>query len=140
MTKNQLTIQLKRLGKKKIKSVHYHIDIIPSNLQQLIETFIRAEVQRYNDRINDDQIISFLTTEQITKQQASGKIDFKAMNNRTQALEKEALASAIQGYQDGLFVVFIDDLEITDLNQAITLTEQSTITFIRMTFLTGTHW
>lgn len=98
MTKHQLTIQLKRLGKKKVKSIDYIIQTNPKDLRQLLQACIRAEVQRYNDRIKDNHVITFLTNEEITEQQAHGKIDFNEMKNNNPVSETEALGNAIQGY------------------------------------------
>ncbi|WFO17278.1 hypothetical protein M601_006030 [Cellulophaga baltica 4] len=43
-------------------------------------------------------------------------------------------------FKDGLFVVFVDGDEITTIEAPLTLTDESVIAFIRMTFLVGSYW
>ena len=64
----ELTIQLKRLGKKKIKQVPISLDSTPQNLKELISACVRIEVKRYNEKREGVQVISFLTPVEIQEQ------------------------------------------------------------------------
>ena len=64
----ELTIQLKRLGKKKIKQVPISLDSTPENLKELISACVRSEVKRYNEKREGVQVISFLTPVKIQEQ------------------------------------------------------------------------
>ena len=135
-----LTIQLKQLGKKKIKKVNYDLGKTPENLKELLELCVQAEVQKYNESREEDTVYSFLSPKQIQEQSASGKVGFGELENKTLAIEQEAVENALLGFKDGLFLVFINDVEVKDLQQKLDVTTDSTITFIRMTFLVGTYW
>jgi hypothetical protein len=135
-----MKIQLKRLGKKKVKTLDYQIDTIPKTLKELIESCVKAEVKIYNEKRENTQLISFLSPKDIQEQSEKGKIGFGDIANTTLAIEQEAIENALLGFKDGLFVVFVDDEEIKKLDLKLTLTEKATITFLRLTFLTGTYW
>lgn len=136
----ELTIQLKRLGKKKIKLVPIELDSEPQNVKQLIESCVRSEVRKYNEKREDQIVLSFLSPAQIEKQSRDGKIGFGDLANKTLAKEDAAIENALLAFKDGLYLVFIDDTEITDIETAIKLSPESVVSFIRMTFLAGTHW
>lgn len=48
--------------------------------------------------------------------------------------------TAMLGFQDGLFRVFLGDTELTELDEKLELQEGDTVTFIRLTMLAGRMW
>jgi hypothetical protein len=134
------TLQLKRLGKKKVKTIEYHLEYQPKTLKELIEICVKKEVQRYNKKREEIQLMPFLAPLDIEKQAIEGKIGVGALENTTLAKLEEATDNALLAHKDGLFLVFINDDEIKDLETEIDLKTNTTITFLRMTFLTGTYW
>ena len=135
-----LRIQLKKLGKKKVKTIDFNISTLPKTLQELIEVCVQTEVQTYNDKRQNLLLMPFLSAKEMQNQAEKGKISLGDNENKTLAVTEEAIANAIQGFKDGIFVVFINDDEIKDLQQPITINSDTIITFIRLTFLTGTYW
>ncbi len=136
----ELTVQLKRLGKKKVKKVPITLDSTPKNLKELISACVRSEVKRYNEKREGVQVLSFLTPTEIQEQGEKGKIGFGDEANTTLANENTAIENALLAFKDGLFLVFIDANEITDIDTQINLSSESELTFIRMTFLSGAYW
>ena len=51
MINTTLSIQLKRLGKKKIKTLDFAIEKQPNTLKQLIQECVNAEVKKYNNNV-----------------------------------------------------------------------------------------
>ena len=49
----------------------------------------------------------------------------------------QAVATALEAFADGLFLVVVDDVELQDLNAVAPLAESSRLTFIRLTMLAG---
>lgn len=135
-----LTLQLKRLGKKKIHLLEFEIEKQPQTLKELIEQCVKSEVKRYNEKREEIKLMSFLSPKDIQEQSETGKIGFGDLENRELAQVDEAIANALLAFEDGLFVVFVDDEEIKSFEQSIALKPDSVIAFIRLTFLTGTYW
>ena len=50
---------------------------------------------------------------------------------------EQAVATALQGFEDGLYLVMIDGVEQRDLNASVFVTDASQLVFIRLTFLAG---
>ncbi|MBF7073992.1 hypothetical protein ISG33_11330 [Glaciecola sp. MH2013] len=143
-----IEIKLKKLGKKKVLSIVLTLDCSPSSLQELIEACVRSEVRRYNEKRRESELAdtghasltSFLSSQQISDQLEHGKVSFGDITNKTIVDENKAIEDAILAFKDGLFLVFLDDQELATLNSLIRLTESTNLTFVKMVFLTGTHW
>ncbi len=136
----QLTLQLKRLGKKKVKQIPLTLDATPNNLQQLLVGCVKNQVEAFNKKRLEVNVVGFLSPAEIQDQAQSGKVDFGDLANKDLALEQEAIDNVLLAFKDGLFVVFVDGDEVTSLDTPLQLTKDSVVAFIRMTFLVGTYW
>jgi len=136
----KINIKLKRLGKRKINKIDFEIENSINNLEDLIREIVKSEVSKFNDKLDNPLLVSFLTTKEIEDKSKEGKVSFGENYNQDRAIESEAIENALLSFLDGVFVVFIDDEEIKDLKQNITITEQSEVVFLRLTFLTGRYW
>lgn len=136
----ELTLQLKRLGKKKVKQVPFTLQETPKNLEELLIGCVKHQVEAFNKKRLEVNVIGFLSPAEIQEQAQSGKVDFGEINNKDLANLEKAIDNVLLAFKDGLFVVFVDDNEITDLKTPLELTSDSVIAFIRMTFLVGTYW
>lgn len=132
-----LTLQLKRLGKKKVISVPYQLTTVPLTLKELIVTCVIKEIVQYNTRQTEQTLISFLTPPLIQEQVGSGKVTFGNLETSQLADADKAIERALLAHEDGLYVVFIDGNEMKNGDDAIHLKEGSEISFIRLTFLAG---
>lgn len=133
----ELILQLKRLGKKRVISVPYVLEAVPATLKELIAACVTTEVQRYNAKREEIPLVSFLNPQQIEEQAEAGKIAFGDIDNLQQVVEDKALEIAFQAFEDGLFVVFIDGVEIKTLDEEVEIKDRSEVAFIRLTFLVG---
>jgi hypothetical protein len=136
----KIKIKLKRLGKKKIQIFSVELQASMKTLKDLITQIVSFEVQRFNEKQDNPSIISFLTPKELDEKSQSGKVSFGDIYKREKVVEDTSIENALLGFKDGLFVVFIDDQEIKNVEDAIDLTTQSEVVFMRLTFLTGTYW
>ncbi|MHA7943978.1 hypothetical protein ACJOV8_012955 [Formosa sp. 3Alg 14/1] len=136
----ELTLQLKRLGKKKVKEVPFTLEEHPKNLEELLIGCVKNQVEAFNKKRTEVNVIGFLSPAEIQEQAQSGKVDFGDITNTTLANHQQAIDNVLLAFKDGLFVVFVDDEEITDLKAPLVLSSNSVIAFIRLTFLVGTYW
>ncbi|WP_024480332.1 hypothetical protein [Cellulophaga baltica] len=135
-----LTIQLKRLGKKKVKQFPLTFESTPKTLKELLEACVKNQVEAFNKKRLEVNVVGFLSPTEIQEQAESGKVDFGELANKDLAVVQEAIDNVMVAFKDGLFVVFVDGDEITMIEAPLTLTDESVIAFIRMTFLVGSYW
>lgn len=141
-----MLISSKVLGSKKRLFDDWSVPIPPEadggggglTLGELIERIVRQEVKSFQDRQHARQFVRALTAEQIEAAAERGKIEMGASEVGIQAVDPDqAVGAALQAFEDGLYLVIIDDQEQRDLEQQVFLQTDSRITFIRLTMLTG---
>lgn len=136
----QVILQLKRLGRKKVISVPYKLEASPTTLNGLLTEFVKIEVRKYNTKREERQLVSFLNPQLIQEQAEQGKVAFGDIENVQEMSVEKALAIALQAFEDGLYVVFIDGQEVKSLDSPIVLLDGTEVAFIRLTFLVGSRF
>lgn len=137
----------KSIGRRKPLFADWSVPILPEcqegdggglTLAQLIERLVRAEVLAFQQRQYDRQFVRALTGKQIEDAATRGKIDMGGSEIGRQKVDADqAVAAALQAFEDGLYLVVIDEVEQKCLEQQVFLNPDSRITFIRLTLLTG---
>jgi len=110
----------------------------PLTLRALIGRIVRLEVAAYNQRQKQARFITVLSDDEIREAARKGRVSSGGREHDVAEVGlEEAVGAALQAFEDGMYLVLIDDTEQTDLDRQVFLTDESTITFIRLTFLAG---
>ena len=142
MSTLRVFVNIKSIGKRRpaLSAIPYALPDDVTNLYDLVTAVVKNEVYLYNSKESEAMLLPFLTQEQIADQSVSGKVGFgRIYTDKTADLEK-AIGTALQGFEDGLFRVMVNDSEAESLDAPVALKEGDTLTFIRLTFLTGRLW
>ena len=102
----------------------------------LIEYIVRCNVDEYNKKTVDAPLFTYLTNDMLANGAKTGKIGFNDRRYENQQNMEEAIENALTCFNDGIFKLFINDLEI-GFGEPVSLKEGDEITFIRLTMLTG---
>jgi hypothetical protein len=139
----------KSLGSKKKLFEEFSIPLPPDvnegdggdgdfTLRDLIERVVRHEVAAFRKRQSDRQFVRALTAAQIESAAEKGKVEMGDSEVGRQHVDVEqAVGAAWTAFEDGLYLVVVDEMQFTNLDQSVFLTEDSQITFVRLTMLTG---
>jgi hypothetical protein len=104
----------------------------------MIALIVQGEVAVFRQRQADRRLIQVLTSREIAEGAERSKIISSESEVEPQAVETdEAIATAWQAFEDGLYLVAIDRQEQRSLSQQVFLQPDSRITFIRLTLLAG---
>lgn len=135
-----LYMNIKQLGKRKntVHKVPFEYDTAPSTLRELITETVKICVAQYISHMEHGDAV--LTDEQIDDMGRIGKIAFGIVYGEKKPDVDEAVKTAIQGFEDGLFRVFRGMDELTELDREEKFNEGDEITFIRLTMLAGRMW
>lgn len=136
-----IKVNIKQLGSKrdKIGSVDFPIEGEPSTVRELIAAAVHTCISEYNDRVKNCKA-SCLSDDEISKMSEIGKIAFGINYGGKKADEAKALEAALSAYEDGLYRIFIGENEAGGLDDRLTLFENQSVTFIRLTMLSGRMW
>ncbi len=106
-------------------------------LQDLIERVVRAEVAAFRERQEQRRLTRFLTQAQIEQAAARGKIEMGGSDLDQPVDVQEAVHTALQAFEDGIYLVFVDGEQQQSLTAPIHLQDHSHVSFIRLVMLAG---
>jgi hypothetical protein len=140
-----LTISGKALGSRRPLFADWSLPIAPEmrgdggvTLRKLIERVVREQVRAFKSRQADNQILRALTSRQIEAAAEKGKVTMGESDVGVQEVNEDAaVANAWQAFEDGIYLVVIDDVEQKQLDGQLYLNEESRVTFLRLTMLAG---
>ena len=149
-----ITISGRALGRKKPLFEDFSVPLPPGvpddagggglTLRDLLARVVAAEVAAFRKRQERRRLVSVLSPLQIERGVEKGKVDPSgpdpAGERRPDAAgvdEDDAVATALQAFEDGLYLVILDGVEHRELDAQVYLQPDSRLTFIRLTFLAG---
>jgi hypothetical protein len=106
-------------------------------LRDLIARVVREEVGAFQTRQAEARLFRALTAQDIARGLMKGKVDMGGRDAVQAVNVEEAIGTALQAFEDGLYYVFVDDEQQTDLEQEVTLRSESRVTFLRLVALAG---
>lgn len=140
-----LTISGKSLGSRRPLFADWSLPIAPDmredggvTLRNLIERVVREQVRAFQARQADNQMLRALTSRQIEAAAEKGKITMGESDVGVQEVNEDAaVANAWQAFEDGIYLVVIDDVEQKQLDGPLYLNDESRVTFLRLAMLAG---
>jgi len=106
------------------------------SLQELLAEIVSQEVSAFSQRQSQRQLCQVLTKERMEAGMAQGKI-ISGDREATPVDVQNAIAQAIQGFKDGLYYVFIDEIQYEHLDTPVPLKSESQMLFLRLVPLVG---
>ena len=109
----------------------------PITLRELITRVVRSEVSAFEKRERARRFVRVLSDREISEAAARGKIDSGGRAPTGPVDNDAAVGAALQGFEDGLYLVILDGEEQRDLDRQVYVNAESRMVFLRLTFLAG---
>ena len=136
----KIIINVKGLSRKKvIHQEEVELKNKISTTKDLITELVKINVEKFNKKIDDKDILSIMTNEYIAEAARAGKIGDEVHGDKKANLEK-ALDTAYLAFEDGLYCIFINDEQTEKLDDSLNLKDGDILTLIRLTMLAGRMW
>ena len=136
----KIIINVKGLSRKKvIHQEEVELKNKISTTKDLITELVKINVEKFNKKIDEKDILSIMTNENIAKAARIGKIGDEVHGDKKANLEK-ALDTAYLSFEDGLYCIFINNKQSEKLDDSLNLKDGDIITLIRLTMLAGRMW
>lgn len=138
----EIYISMKSVGKRKNVISKHSVQLLipPGSLRILMSEIIKLNIQQVKEKQEEKQLVNFLTETEINNQASNGKVGFGAVYNENKPDLMEAIQTATQAFEDGLFRVFVNSEEVEDLDKPLEFTDGDEVVFIRLTMLAGRMW
>ncbi|MBI5831249.1 MAG: hypothetical protein HZB16_02945 [Armatimonadetes bacterium] len=106
-------------------------------LRDLIAVIVRWEVIAFQTRAEARRLHRALTAQQIAEGAERGKVDSGGRDLEQCVTEEQAVGTAWQCFEDGIYLVFIDGAQQHRLDDQVFVRADSTILFVRLVMLAG---
>lgn len=144
MQQSLLTIEGRQFGRGRTLFPAWQIPLGAASeeipLRALIARIVREETAAFRERQAQRQTLQALTAQEIAAGAAAGKIDSggHAGERELQTVDDDqAVAAALQAFEDGVYYVFVDDQQVERLDDTVSLRDGSRMTFLRLVALAG---
>jgi hypothetical protein len=139
-----MTVEAKVVGQRKRAFSDWQIPLPPEarggspiTLRDLITYIVIREVQAFRERQDERRLARILSADEIAQGATRGKIDMGERDLQQEVNENAAIAAALQAFEDGLYVVFVDDAQQERLDQTVVVGADSHLMFVRLVALAG---
>lgn len=106
-------------------------------LRELVDGLVRAEVAAYEQRRADRVLARTLSPAEIAGGAARGKVDSGGRRAPAAPPPDEAVATALEAFDDGLWFVFVDGRRLDALDDLVDVRDDTTVRFVRLVALAG---
>ena len=142
-----ITISVKQLGKKhpilQEKTISLDTSAAVLSVRTFIALVVKQQVELFHEASfewEDQDTIHLPKENYLPILTDTGKVGFGAVYNHNKVNIAVAQENAIVAFEDGLYALFYGDDQLESLNEEIDLSQNKSITFIRLTFLAGSYW
>jgi hypothetical protein len=136
----QLTIQAKIIGRRGPALQPLLLEVpgpIPS-LRQLLAAIVQQQIAEFLERKQQATFLRVLSQAQLDEGAEAGRILSGDPDRQHPAPDpQQSLQAVLTAFGDGLFYVFLDDVQIESLDETIQIQESSHILFARLIPLAG---
>lgn len=140
-----IVVEGKVVGQKQPLFTDWGVDLPRGNenqgdhlkLRDLIISIVIKEVEAFRLRHEARKLARVMSRQQIARDAAEGKVDPDEHDSQQEVNVNDAIAVAIHAFEDGLYFVFIDDVQQTHLDDEVFLKTNSKVMFLRLTALVG---
>ena len=106
-------------------------------LRDLLAAVVRAEVAAFRARAEENSLLRVLTEREIVDGVEVGVIRSGAAEATADPNDDVAVETALLAFTDGLYSVLVDDEPVESLDEAITISPQMRLLFLRLVALAG---
>ena len=135
----------KVIGQKRPLFTDWYVELPPVDernggwlkLRDLICCIVDKEVDAFKSRQEERKLARVMSRQEIAQGVERGKVDPGERYLEQSVDKEESVAVALQAFEDGLYFVFIDEVQQTNLNSEVFLKTDSKVVFLRLTALVG---
>ena len=138
-----VTVSARVVGQKRPVVPEYRLlspfdeDTHQLTLHTLITRIVTEQIEAFRQRQDESHLQQVLSPASIVRGASAGRIDPGEQELTQPVDDAAAVSAALQAFEDGLYFVFLDDIQVDLLSQPVRLNEDSRIMFVRLIALAG---
>jgi hypothetical protein len=140
-----IVVEGKVVGQKRSLFTDWRIELPPLDqnegdhlkLRDLITSIVMKEVEAFRLRQEERKLARVMSRQEIEQSAVTGKVNPGDRDLQQQVSLDDAVGVALQAFEDGLYFVFVDEVQQTNLDREVFLKMDSKVVFLRLTALVG---
>lgn len=132
-----MIVETKVVGGRGIEATEVAVPESAGSLRELLATLVRHELASYEERREASTALRVLTPADLARGVEAGVYGRERRAVPAPPSEAEAIDRALEAFGDGLFFVFVDDVQVEDLDAAVVVRADSTLRLVRLVALAG---
>lgn len=140
-----VTVEGKVVGQKRPLFSGWQVELPPIDerhgdhlkLRDLISSIVAKEVEAFQARQEERKLAWVMSQQQIEQGAIRGKVNPGERDIQQTVNTNDAISVALQAFEDGLYFVFVDEVQQTNLDNEVFLKADSQVVFLRLTALVG---
>jgi len=106
-------------------------------VRELIGTLVRDELDSFEQRQRERSLLRVLTPADLVRGVDAGKYAAEPKQSQTPPSYDAAYERALEAFADGLYFVFVDDVQVESLDEPVVVRETSRMRLVRLVALAG---
>lgn len=132
-----MIVETKVAGSTDTESLSVSLTAEPGSLRDLLSALVRHELAAYEERRTVSQTLRVLTPADLARGVDAGVYGREKRAFAAPPSEADAIARAVGAFTDGLFFVFVDDVQVEELEAPVVVRPNSKVRLIRLVALAG---
>ncbi|GAB2977908.1 hypothetical protein [Nocardioides montaniterrae] len=132
-----MIVETKVVGSKDTEHLHVLLRHDVRTLRDLVVELVRHEIAAYDQRRAASRVLRVLTPADLARGVETGTYGRESRAVPAPPSEREAADRALEAFVDGLFFVFLDGVQVEDLDAPVVVHPDSTMRLVRLVALAG---
>ena len=124
-------------GRDRLEDTHVPLERGGHRLETVLQALVRAELAAFEERQRDRSLLRVLTPTDLVRGVETGRYSAGPRPRQQAPSYDDAWARAREAFQDGLYVVFLDDRQVESLDDTILVTTDTRLRLVRLVALAG---
>lgn len=132
-----MIVETKVVGGRSVEATQVVVPEDAGTLRDLLTILVRHELASYKRRREATTTLRVLTPADLARGVETGAYGRERRAVAAPPPEAEAIERAIEAFGDGLFFVFVDDLQVEELDAPVVVNADSVLRLVRLVALAG---
>ncbi len=132
-----MIVETKVVGGRGIEATEVAVPAGAGPLRDLLRTLVRHELASYEQRRGASTALRVLTPADLARGVETGTYGRERRTVPAPPPEAAAIERAEEAFDDGLYFVFVDDVQVEDLDATVVVHADSTLRLVRLVALAG---
>lgn len=132
-----MIVETKVVGSRETESLQVQVAAAAMSLREVLVALVRHELAAYEERRAASRALQVLTPADLARGVDTGAYGRESRAVPAAPSEEAAVERALEAFHDGLYFVFVDGVQLEELDAPVSVRDDSTLRLVRLVALAG---